>query len=590
MEVTRLFDILDRYLQEYPEQKVALAGKVNTEWREYSPKEYYDLVNCISCGLLEDGIKPGDKVALISGNKPEWNMVDMAVMQLGCIIVPVYPTISESDYEYILNHSEAKIAIVEGAKIAEKIKSVSANLQHLQKMYTFNKVEGYPEFAELVENGKNHLNLDKLKELKSAVKPEDCSTIIYTSGTTGTPKGVMLSHKNIVHQIMGIIMTPSPWSKRAFSFLPLCHAYERLLVFMYQYLGMSVYYAQNLGTIAENLREVHPTMMTAVPRVLEKMFDKVYNNGKKLSGMKKKIFYWAIDLAQQYKIQDFERSAWYNFKLKIADKLVYKQIRAGIGAENFDIIVSGAASIQPRIASFFSAIKMPVFEGYGLTETSPVISVSCRKKYGREVGTVGFPLPGIEVKIDPNTNEVMCRGNNVMMGYYKNPELTKEVIDPDGWFHTGDCGYLTEHNQLVLTGRLKNIFKTSFGKYVNPQAIENKFEESPFIENMVVFGENQKFPAALIYPDFSFLKLWCSRHDVEYTDPVDIIKNPTIIARFNRELDKYNAFFGDTEKVKKIKLISDEWSQATGILTPTLKVKRGVVAERYKKEIEELFA
>ncbi len=589
MEVTRLFDILDRYLSNYPGQKVALAGKVNGKWVEYSPKEYYDLTYQVSCGLIAAGIKPGDKVAIISGNKPEWNMVDMGVMQMGCTIVPIYPTISDTDYEYILNHSEARIAIVEGAKIAEKIKNVAANLNYLEKVYTINHVEGYPSFEELLESGRQNLNIEKVNELKSAVKPEDCSTLIYTSGTTGTPKGVMLSHKNIVHQIMGIIMTPSPSSKQAFSFLPLCHAYERLLVFMYQYLGMSVYYAQNLGTIGDNMKEVHPTMMTAVPRILEKMFDKVHNSGKQYSGLKKKIFYWAIDLAQEYKIQDFERSAWYNFKLKIADMLVYKKIRARIGAENFDIIVSGAASIQPRIAAFFSAIKMPVYEGYGLTETSPVISVSCREKYGREVGTVGFPLPGIEVKIDDETNEIMCRGNNVMIGYYKNPELTKEVIDSEGWFHTGDCGYLTKHNQLVLTGRLKNIFKTSFGKYVNPQVIENKFEESPFIENIVVFGESQKFPAALIYPDFSFLKLWCSRHGVEYTDPENIIKNPTIIARFNRELNKYNAFFGDTEKVKKIKLISDEWSQATGILTPTLKVKRNVVSTRYKKEIEELF-
>lgn len=589
MEVTRLFDILDRYLESYPEQQVALSGKVNGEWVNYSPREYYDRVNEVSCGLLADGVLPGDKVALISGNKPEWNIVDMAVMQLGCTIVPVYPTISDSDYEYILNHCEAKVAIIEGAKIAEKLKNVSANLHFLKKTYTFSHVDGFADFSDLLASGKANLDINRLKELKNAVRPEDCSTLIYTSGTTGTPKGVMLSHNNIVHQIKGIIMTPSPWSKRAFSFLPLCHAYERLLVFMYQYLGMSVYYAQNLGTIGDNMKEVHPTMMTAVPRVLEKMFDKVHNSGKKLSGMQKKIFYWAINLAQEYKIQDFERSAWYNFKLKIADKLIYKKIRASIGAENFDIIVSGAASIQPRIASFFSAIKMPVFEGYGLTETSPVISVSCRKKHGREVGTVGFPLPGIEVKVDEATNEVMCRGANVMMGYYKNEELTNEVIDKDGWFHTGDCGYLTEHNQLVLTGRLKNIFKTSFGKYVNPQVIENKFEESPFIENIVVFGENQKFPAALVYPDFSFMKLWCSRHDVDYTQPEEMVKNPTIIARFNRELVKYNAFFGETERVKKIKLISDEWSQATGILTPTLKVKRGVVKERYQKEIEELF-
>ncbi len=435
--------------------------------------------------------------------------------------------------------------------------------------------------------GEQYQNPDELQRRRDAVRPEDCSTIMYTSGTTGSPKGVMLSHYNIVSQLRNLRQTPAPWSKRAFSFLPLCHAYERMLVFLYQHLGMSVYYAQSLGTIAENLKEVKPTMMSAVPRVLEKFFDKIWNSSKNMKPLPKKIFRWAVKVAEQYKIQDCERTLWYNIKRKIADILVYRKIRAAIGGD-FDIVVSGAASIQPRLASFFSAIGMPVFEGYGATETSPVIAVSCREKYGREVGTVGFPLPGVTIKLSEN-GEILCKGHNVMMGYYKDEALTKEVIDDEGWFHTGDMGKWTEHGQLMITGRIKSLFKTSFGKYINPQAIEEKFCESPFIENMVVVGENEKFAAALVSPDFEFLKSWCKSHDIPYTSPEEAVKNPDIIKRFGREIAKYNTYFGDTEKVKKIELIADEWSQKSGILTPTLKVKRHVIQQRYHDVIQEIY-
>jgi len=361
-----------------------------------------------------------------------------------------------------------------------------------------------------------------------------------------------------------------------------------MLVFLYQYLGMSVYYAQNLGTIAENIKEIRPTMMSTVPRMLEKIYDKIYSSSNNMPWLTKKIFRWAVSLATKYKIQDHDRTGWYNFKHKIADRLVYNKIRQNIGG-NFDIIVSGAASIQPRLASFFSAIGMPIFEGYGLTETSPVVAVSCREKNGRESGTVGFPLPETEVKIAEN-GEVCCRGHNVMIGYYKDEELTRSVIDSENWFHTGDIGNINEKGQLILTGRLKNIFKTSFGKYVNPQLIEEKFAESPFIENIVVVGEGEKFAAALVSPDFAFLQTWCSSHDIVYTTPEDAVKNHDIIKRFTREVEKYNTFFGDTEQVKRFELIPDEWSQLTEILTPTLKVKRSLVQERYKENIHKLFS
>ena len=587
MKITRLFDILERYQEKFPEQQVALAGKQGDEWQKYSIQEYVDIVTNLSFAMIELGIAPNDKVAIIANNRPEWNMLDMAIMQIGAITVPIYPTITEADYLYVLNHCEAKMIILEGAEVMEKIENILPKLPEAKHVYTFIDRKKFPFFEQLIDLGKTKQHAAELEKRKSEVKTTDCSTIIYTSGTMGTPKGVMLSHHNIVNQLFGIERTPAKWSNIALSFLPLCHAYERMLVFMYQYLGMSVYYAQNLGTIGENIKEIKPTMMSAVPRVLERMYDKIYSSSNNMPFLTKKIFRWAISLAQRYKIQDYDRTWWYNQKHKLADRLVFSKIRQNVGG-NFDIVVSGAASIQPRLASFFSAIGIPIYEGYGLTETSPVLAVSCREKDGREAGTVGFPLPGIEVKIAEN-GEVCCRGHNVMIGYYKDAELTHSVIDSDGWFHTGDLGTLNEKGQLMLTGRLKNIFKTSFGKYINPQLIEEKFMESPFIENIVVVGEGEKFAAALISPDFAFLKNWSFKHDVPYTTDDEAVKNQVILKRFSREVAKYNAFFGDTEQVKQFELIPDEWSQLTEILTPTLKVKRNLVQERYKENIQRLF-
>jgi long-chain acyl-CoA synthetase len=587
-EIKRLFDILEYRKKKYPERTKVLAGKTDDKWRFYDIDEYIRLSNAVSYAFIQLGINKGDKVAIISTNRPEWNILDMAIMQIGAISVPIYPTISENDYMYILNHCEAKIAFVEGNIVLNKIKSIWPQLSNLKHVYTFIDRGNMPFLDQLIEMGEKNPMPEELTKRKNAIVPAQCSTIMYTSGTMGVPKGVMLSHYSIVQQLLNLRHTPAKWSDRAFSFLPLCHAYERMLVFLYQYLGMTVYYAQSLGTLAENIKEVHPTMMSTVPRVLERFYDKIYCKGKSMSGISQKIFYWAIDLAEEYRIQDCDRSRMYNFKHKIADALVYKNIRKGIGG-NFDIVVSGAASIQPRMAAFFSAIGMPVFEGYGMTETSPVIAVSCREKYGREVGTVGFPLPGVEVKIDETTNEVMCRGHNVMMGYFKDEELTKQVIDKDGWFRTGDLGRFTDKGQLVLVGRLKNIFKTSYGKYVNPQVIEEKFAESPFIENIVVVGENQKYAAALISPEFAFLECWCKRHDIVFTSREEVLKNPKVLQRFTKEVNKYNEFFGETEKIKKFELIPDEWSTMNEMLTPTLKVRRQLVQERYRDLIEKMF-
>ena len=564
-----------------------MAGKRDGEWVKYSPQEYKQITDNISYAFIKLGIQTGDRIGIISSNRPEWNMLDMAIMQIGAISVPMYPTSSTEDYRHIINHSGMRLVVLEGLEVLSRIKPIKEDIAHLEYIYTFIDRGEYPYLAQLIELGRQNPDEEELNRRRDAVRPQDCSTIMYTSGTTGTPKGVMLSHDNIIKQLENLQQTPAKWSKRALSFLPLCHAYERMLVFLYQYLGMSVYYAQNLGTIGENIKEVNPTMMSAVPRVLEKMFDKIWNNSKNMKPLPRKIFRSAIQLAQEYKIQDADRSWWYNIRHKIADIMVYSKIRKAVGG-NFDIVVSGAASIQPRLASFFSAIGMPVYEGYGSTETSPVIAVSCRERNGREAGTVGFPLPGVEVRITEN-NEIICRGHNVMMGYYKEPDLTNEVIDSEGWYHTGDLGKINEKGQVVITGRLKNLFKTSFGKYVNPQKIEDKCEESPFIEHMVVLGENQKFVAALIAPDFEFLKGWCRRHDIPYTTAEEIVKNETVIKRFGKEINKYNELFGETEQVKKFALIADEWSMATGIITPTLKVKRHKVNERYQATIEDLY-
>jgi long-chain acyl-CoA synthetase len=586
MEVKRVFDLLAHYKEKYPDQKVALAGKVNGQWREYSIDEYIELTDIISGALIELGVKVQDKVAVISNNRPEWNILDMAITQVGAVMVPIYPTISEGDYKIILNNCEAGICIVEGIAVMNKIEAIWPETPSLKQLYTFIDRGKYPFFENLIQLGKEHPHTEEIEKRKAEVDEMACATIIYTSGTTGVPKGVMLSHHNLMNQFKNFCQTPSPWSKRAFSFLPVCHAYERALVYMYHYLGMSIYYAESIATIADNMKEVHPTMMCAVPRVLEKFYEKIYNSGKSMKGLSKSIFYWSMRLTERYKIEG--RSWIYNLKLSIADKLVYSKIREKLGAENFDIIVSGAASITKKISGFFSAIKMPVFEGYGLTETSPVITVSNREKYGREVGAVGQPLPGVEVKIAEN-GEIICRGHNVMMGYYKQPELTAEVIDKDGWFHTGDLGMFNKHGLLQITGRMKNLFKTSLGKYVNPDVVEGKFLTSGFIEQIVVLGENQKFAAALIRPDFAFLKEWCKEHEIPFTTNEEMIQNEEVKKRYDKEVRKLNAGLGEVEKVKRYHLLADEWTIANGILTPTLKVKRKVVKDRYSKEIENLF-
>ena len=586
MEVTRLFDLLDNYLEKYPTQEAALACKRDGVWRKFSIQEYVELTNKISYGMMKLGIKPGDKVGIVSGSRPEWNMLDFAAMQIGAISVPIYPTISQDDYRHILNHAEMKMIFIEGKELRQKLEPILPEIKSLKEIFTFvDQQSEYKFLDQLIELGKNNPQPDKLTKLKAVIKPNDMATIIYTSGTTGNQKGVMLSHSNILENVKNVATIPSDWNNKALSFLPLCHAYERMLVYLYQYLGISVYYAESLATIAENIKEINPTMMSCVPRLLEKIYDKLYLSGKKLPLVSRILYYWAFDLAIKFQL---EGMGWYyNLKLKLADKLIYSKWRTAIGG-HFDIVVSGGSAIQPHIASFFSAIGMPVFEGYGLSETSPVISVHQRGKNGRKFGTVGHPLKGVEVKL-AERDEIICRGHNVMLGYYKDTELTSQVIDADGWFHTGDTGKFSSDGQLIITGRLKSIFKTSFGKYVNPQVIESKFTESPLIENMIVVGENKKFAAALISPDFVYLKSWCGIHKIKYSTNAEMIEYPMVVKRYQVEVKHYNHFFGDYEQIKRYQLVADEWTQQIGFLSPTLKIKRNVIEEFYAEKIDKLF-
>lgn len=587
MEEKRIFDILTSYMKKYPEQDTALAKKENGEWRRYSIQEYVNTTNIISFALIKIGIKKNDKVAIISSNRPEWNILDMAIQKVGAITVPIYPTISKDDYKIIINNCEAKLAIIEGLSVLSKIEEIRPEIPSIEHIYTFVKRrEQYPIWDDLIRLGKENVDFEELEKRESSVLPSDCATIIYTSGTTGIPKGVMLSHSNILGQIENLRQTPSKDSTRALSFLPLCHAYERTLVYLYQYLGMSVYYSESIATIAQEMKEIHPTMMTCVPRLLEKIYLKVKQTGNEKKGLARIIFRWAMQLAEKYTVEG--RSKLYDMKLRIADKLVYRKIREKLGSDCFDIIVSGAASLQPNISAFFSAIKMPVYEGYGMTECSPVIATSSNVPHGREAGFVGPALPGIEIKIS-ETGEIMCRGHNVMLGYYKLPELTAEVIDNDGWFHTGDLGEFNQYGLLKITGRMKNLFKTSLGKYINPDIIERKFTESNFFENIVVFGENEKYAAALIIPDFDFIKSWCKKHEISYSNDHDMLNNQDVKTRLANEIKRINSFFGDTEKIKRYCFIEDSWTVANGILTPTLKVKRSVVKEKYSSLINKLF-
>lgn len=587
--VTRLFDFPYYQLEKY-NLKDALVTKYGNEWVKTSTQEYIDKANTISRALLRMGVQKNDKIAIISSNnRTEWHICDIGILQTGAQTVPIYPTISEDDYQYILNHSESIYCIVSDSEVLEKVNLIKANVPLLKEVFTFNEIAGAKNWNELLELGKDESNQDVVEDRKKSIATTDLATIIYTSGTTGRPKGVMLTHQNIVTDV---IMSSSkvPLRKgdaRALSFLPICHIFERMILYLYQYYGISVYFAESIEKMSDNLKEVKPNVMTVVPRLLEKVYDKIYAKGAELTGIKKRLFFWALDLGMQYKPNN-ENGAWYNLQLKIARKLIFSKWQEALGGQ-LDVLVSGSAALQERLARVFSAAGIPVLEGYGLTETSPVISVNELNNKGVRFGSVGRVLEGVEVKIAED-GEILCKGPNVMIGYYKDEEKTNEALK-DGYFHTGDIGIIDSDGFLKITDRKKEMFKTSGGKYVAPQVLENIFKQSRFIEQIMVIGDGQKMPAAFIQPSFEFVKDWAKRKGIDIgTTNEEIIKNERVIKRFQKVLDQINEQFGNWEKVKRFELTPDLWTVESGHLTPTMKLKRKIVLEKYKDLFDKIYS
>lgn len=588
MEIKRLFDFPHYQLENYNLEK-ALVTKYNGEWKAISSQEYVDQANRISRGLLQLGVQPNEKIAVISSNnRTEWNIMDIGIMQIGAQNVPVYPTISEEEYEFVLNHSESVYCFVSDDEVLQKLLKIKENVPSLKEIYSFEKLDDCKHWEEVLSLGSDVMYQEEVEIRKDAIKEDDIATLIYTSGTTGKPKGVMLSHKNIVSNAINSEKR-FPISKgkdRALSFLPICHVYERMLIYLYQYTGVTIYYAESLDTISENLKEVQPHVMTAVPRLLEKVYDKIIAKGTELTGIKRKLFYWAVELGLEY--EPYGRNGWwYEQKLTLARKLIFSKWMDALGGK-LNLIASGSAALQPRLARVFNAAGIGVMEGYGLTETSPVISVNDMRDGGFKVGSVGKPLDHTEVKIAED-GEILIKGPQVMVGYYKDQEKTDEVIE-DGFFHTGDIGNLDADGFLTITDRKKEMFKTSGGKYVAPQMVENSMKQSRFIEQIMVVGEGEKMPTALIQPNFEFVQEWARKKGIPLEDSLEAVaSNEEVIKRIQQEVDLYNEKFGKWERIKKFELTPEVWSIDEGHLTPTMKLKRRVVKERYMTLYNKLY-
>lgn len=589
MEITRLFDFLSYQRQELARPD-ALNTKYNGEWKATSSETFYQQAHQISSALLEMGVQSGDKIGMISSNnRTEWCIVDMGVLQLGAINVPIYPTITAKDYEYILNHSESQYCFVSDREVYEKLVGVQKNIKGLKGIFCFDKIEGCTHWSSLLEQGAKAKNQADVEKLKAAVKPEDLATIIYTSGTTGVPKGVMLSHSNIVFNSLNTsIRLPLVKGKStALSFLPVCHIFERATLYVYYYFGVRIFFAESLETISDNLKETQPNIMTAVPRLLEKVYDKIYARGGELDGIKQKLFYWAVNLGLQYQPYG-QNGGWYEFKLKIARKLIFSKWKEALGG-NLELIASGSAPLQPRLAQVFTAAGITICEGYGLTETSPVISMNEWKGGGFRIGTVGKVNKGVEVKIAED-GEILCKGPNVMMGYYKDPEKTTEVMTGN-YFHTGDIGEIDSDGFLRITDRKKEMFKTSGGKYIAPALIEGQMKQSLFIEQIMVVGEGQKMPAALIQPNFEYIAEWLKENNIDCPsdDLETICANEQLRAEIQADIDTHNENFSQWEQVKKFELTPQVWSIEAGLLTPTMKLKRKVLKEKFKSLIDMIY-
>lgn len=582
-KISRIFDFGYHQLENFPQKKCFNYKKGNS-WKSISTQQFITDANKVSSSLLQLGVQPNDKIAVItSNNNPNWHILDIGILQIGAQNVPLYATLSEKDYGYILNHSDAKYCFVSDDDLYQKVKSVASKTQ-LKNIFSLQDLQTSYSWNSFLEIGEKENYQDKIEDLKQNVKPEDLATIIYTSGTTGTPKGVMLSHKNIVFTVFktakGIDLTQG--NNRIISYLPICHIFERSASYYNLFMGFEIYFAESIEKIGDTIREVKPHYLAVVPRLLEKIFDKIVDKGSKLSGIKKQLFFWAVSLGEQYEPYN-QKSAFYHFKLNIARKLIFSKWQEALGG-NLQFMISGSAPLQHRLIRVFTAAGINIFEGYGMTESSPGGTLNDLRNNSLKIGTVGKPLDGIEVKI-ADDGEILMKGDNVMLGYYKNEEMTNKTII-DGYLHTGDIGEIDKQGFLTITDRKKEIFKTSGGKYIAPAALESELKQSRFIEQVMVIGEGEKMPAALIQPNFSFIEEWAERHEYKITD---VTTDEQIISRIQKEIDFHNQKFGKWEQIKKFEITADEWSIEAGHLTPTMKMKRKVIKEKYKNLHQKIY-
>lgn len=587
--VTRIFDLLDNYQENFSEKESALVKKENGEWISYSTQDYIHNSNLLAYAFIELGFKKGDRVISISNNRPEWNFLDMALAQSGLIHVPLYPTIGSKSYNYIIDHCKPVAIFVADETHFEKIQEAISEKSEIPNVYSFNQIKEVNHWQDLVELGADveDKQKGKLDEIKNSILPKDLLTIIYTSGTTGTPKGVMLSHHNFLSNVLAsaerLVLNSS---HKVLSFLPINHVYERMVNYQYQYKGLSIYYAESMDTIGDNLKEIKPHGFATVPRLLEKVYDKIMAKGKSLGLLKRALFTWAVNLGYRYELNRANGS-WYEFQLKIARKLIFSKWQEALGG-NIQFMCSGGAALQVRLERLFWAAGIPVQEGYGLTETSPIIAANQNAWPDIRFGTVGPLIKDVEVKI-ADDGEILAKGPNIMLGYYKDPELTNQVIDKDGWFHTGDIGCIEEGRFLKITDRKKEIFKTSGGIYIAPQVMENKLKESPFIDQVIVIGEAERFPAVIISPNFEFLESYAKHKFITYSSKEQIISNDKIKKRIWKELIKNNKNYDHPKRIKSMRLVTDTWTPESGELSPTLKLKRKVLREKYRDIIKDIY-
>ena len=593
MEKIKIFQLAERYHQLFPKDDM-IAIKKNGKIRKYSTSEYIQTTNNIGYGLLNIGIQKNDKICIISSNRPEWSLVDMGINKIGAINAPIYPNITREEYKYIINDCGAKIIFVGSVEIYNIVKGLDEEIECLEHIYSFDEIEGVKNWLSIVEEGVVNPRKEEMDSIQNKILHTDLFTLIYTSGTTGKPKGVMLNHSNVISQITTLReKLPIGENDRAISFLPLCHVFERMIEYFYMFKGVSIYYAQSLETLGDDLKDIQPTIMPTVPRLLEKVYDKILAKGSELSGLKKKLFFWAVDLGLKHEYNQ-ANGFFYELQLSIANKIIFKKWREAVGGR-IRFIVSGASALQERIARIFTAAQMPVLEGYGLSETSPVISVNLAHTSDAHYGTVGTVIPGVELKLvhedgmREGEGEITIKGPNVMMGYYNKPDETKKVINKDGWFHTGDIGRLINGKYLKITDRKKEIFKTSGGKYIAPQVMENRFKESRLIEQIIVVGEGEKHAAALIIPAEDGLRFWCKRHNISFSTIQELTLNKKVLEKFEHEIEHYNNFFNPYERVKKFELITEPWSVDGGELTATMKLRRKNILAKYKNLLDKIY-